>query len=314
MVKNKSYSAANILKFIGITLKTAEFAAVLAIMGFSVFLWRNPQTVASWLNIAPVKPQPENTYVIDNINRKIESLNLNIRNDSEKIDLINRQFSYFDKSKADNSQIITLNDKIDALQSQASKLAKASNSGALILTSAMLIRDNVSRGITCQREAEALKILAANTESMNRDVEFVANHCNLNFMSANSITNSYGKIYKEIKTSLEPKPETIDWKQRLLSKIGEYIKISQPNQADTKEFNQLAVLAEIKKLVDNGDLAAAASEFDKPENSILIQQHKQLEKWYLQTKNQLEFYKSLSNIISESLLIMKVEDAQHDRQ
>ena len=133
-------------------------------------------------------------------------------------------------------------------------------------------------------------------------------------MSANSITNSYGKIFKEIKTSLEPKPETIDWKQRLLSKIGEYIKISQPNQTDTKEFNQLAVLTEIKKLVDNGDLAAAAAEFDKPENSILIQQHEQLEKWYMQTKNQLEFYKSLSNIISESLLIMKVEDAQHDRQ
>ena len=149
---------------------------------------------------------------------------------------------------------------------------------------------------------------------MNIDVEFVANHCNLNFMSANSITNSYGKIFKEIKTSLEPKPETIDWKQRLLSKIGEYIKISQPNQTDTKEFNQLAVLTEIKKLVDNGDLAAAAAEFDKPENSILIQQHEQLEKWYMQTKNQLEFYKSLSNIISESLLIMKVEDAQHDRQ
>ena len=74
------------------------------------------------------------------------------------------------------------------------------------------------------------------------------------------------------------------------------------------------MLTEIKKLVDNGDLAAAAAEFDKPENSILIQQHKQLEKWYMQTKNQLEFYKSLSNIISESLLIMKVEDAQHDRQ
>lgn len=69
-------------------------------------------------------------------------------------------------------------------------------------------------------------------------------------------------------------------------------------------------MTEIKKLVDNGDLSAAASEIIKEENAELIK-NEEINSWYQQTKKQLEFYKSLSNVISNALLVMKVEDAKN---
>lgn len=311
MVKNKNSFTGKTLKITAFILRSIEAAALLSIIGFGLFLWQNPQTVSSWLNISVPEPQKPDTSLFDNMNKKIEKLEIIIQDDKDKTELLNRQFGYFDKSKADAEQIIVLSNKIDTLQNLTEKLSKTSNTGALILTSAMLIRDNVSRGISCEKEAEALKILASGINSLNKDVIFISKHCSLNFVSALSIAENFNSIYSKAKADAEPKIEQ-DWKQRLISKFGEYVKISTPgNKAKENQFDSLAALGKIKNLVDNGDLAAAANELDKPENSPLIEENAEINEWYKQTRNQLEFYKSLSNIISESLLIMKVEDARH---
>nr|QJR98217.1 hypothetical protein PlAlph_2210 [uncultured Alphaproteobacteria bacterium] len=311
MVKNKTSFTGKTLKIMAFTLRLTEVATLLAVIGLIFFLWQNPQTVSSWLDIPQAEQPKDNTLLFDNLNQKIENLKLIVEKDNEKAELLNRQFGYFDKSKADTSQIIVLNNKIDTLQNLTEKLSKTSNSGALILTSAMLIRDNVSRGITCQKEAEALKILASGINSMNKDIAFVYNHCSLNFMSAASIAEKFNNIYDEIKIAAEPEVEQ-DWKKRFAAKVNEYVKISTPQSKNsTPQYDSLAVLGKIKKLVDNGDLAAAAKELDKPENARLTEENEKLKEWYEHTRGQLEFYKSLSNVISNALLIMKVEDTKH---
>ena len=174
----------------------------------------------------------------------------------------------------------------------------------------MLIRDNVYRGISCEKEAEVLKVLSENINNTDEDINFIVTHCNMNFVSANTIADKFNNIYKNIEKKYQPKEET-DWKQRLISKINEYIKINSVEEETVEEkYNELAVLTEIKKLVDNGDLSAAASEIIKEENAELVK-NEEINSWYQQTKKQLEFYKSLSNVISNALLVMKVEDAKN---
>lgn len=315
MVKNKSSSGSKTLKITAWTFRAVETAVFLSVIGGGIYLWHNPQTILSRLDIPQTKqPQTDITAFIKDIDKKIENLDLIVRHNNEKNELVSRQFGYFDKSKADASQIIVLNNKLDTLQNKTEKLAKTSNSGALILTSAMLIRDNVSRGITCQKEAEALKILASGIDGLNQDIIFIADHCSQNFMTAASITDKFNHIYAAVKAEAEPKTKP-DWKQRLTSKINEYVKVSKPEDKNKdKQFDTLAALGEIKKLIDNGDLSAAAEELEKPENAAVLENYADIKEWHEKNSSQLKFYKALSNVISNSLLIMKVEDARHESE
>ena len=312
MPKNKSSFLTKLGKFLVFVFKTLEFCLILAIIGFALFLWQKPQYLSQWLQIPTVNinnDSPENSAKIEAIDNKIETLEIIAKNNSEKADLIQQQFQHFDKSKADSEQIINLNNQINDIRNTAKKLSQTSNSGALILTSAMLIRDNISRGINCKNEAEALKILAQNIDSVNNDVEFIASHCDMDFISDNTIINRFNTIYSSVEESLKPKEEQ-NWKQRLISKINEYIRIS--NSRDNKEetYNPLKSLSPIKQLVNNHDFAAALDQLLNSSDTKLME-NQDINEWYNQTKNQLHFYKALSNIINASLLIMKVEDAKN---
>ena len=315
MVKNKSSSGSKSLKIMAWTFRAVETAFFLSVIGGGIYLWQNPQTVSSRLGISQTRqPQTDITAFIKDIDKKIENLDLIVRHNNEKNELVSRQFGYFDKSKADASQIIVLNNKLDSIQNKFEKLAKTSNSGALILTSAMLIRDNVSRGISCQKEAEALKILAAGIDGLNQDIIFIADHCSQNFMSAASVADKFNNIYAGIKAEAEPKTKP-DWKQRFVSKINEYVKVSKPEDKNNeKQFDALAALGEIKKLIDNGDLTAAAEELENPENAAVLENYADIRQWHENNNSQLKFYKALSNVISNALLIMKVEDARHESE
>lgn len=307
MAKNKILTTTNNKKSFSNILHFIEIFIIASFVGVALFLWQNPQKIVNWLNIQ--QEEKDNT-AIEKLEYKIENALLKNNTGNEKIELLNQKFDYFDKSKADASEIINIHNQINSIKNQTSKIAKTSNSGALILTSAMLIRDNVYRGISCEKEAEVLKVLSENINNTDDDINFIVTHCNMNFVSANTIIDKFNNIYKKIEKKYQPKEET-DWKQRLISKINEYIKINSVEEEITREeYNELAVLTEIKKLVDNGDLSAAASEIIKEENAELIK-NKEINNWYEQTKKQLEFYKSLSNVISNALLVMKVEDAKN---
>lgn len=314
MVKNKTYFQSIIAKISFAVFRFAEIMLLLSLASSAVYLWKNPQIAQKWLNLEPKKEVQNNTPAeLNNIKQQIENINFIIKSDNEKMNMFKQQFGYFDKSKADAEEIIKLNNHYNQLQSQISKLKQTSNSGALILTAAMIVRDNVSHGISCNREAEALKILAGNIDSINQDVDFVSSHCDINFMSINSMINKFNSIYNDVEQALKPKTEA-DWKKRLLTKINEYVTISTPKpQNEEPKFNQLAVLKQIKQLVDNTDLAAATNEMDKEENFPLFE-NEDVKNWYNQTQQQLKFYQSLSNIISGALVIMKVEDVSNSTE
>jgi len=309
MAKNKTSLPSKFGKICSFLFKTIELFVLLSIIGLAVFLWQKPQYLTQWLKISDNQLSSINSAKIETIENKLETLNLITQNSAEKSDLLQQNFNTFAKSKADNEQIITLTNQINDLRNSTKKLSQTSNSGALLLTSAMLIRDNIYKGIGCKNEAEGLKILAKNIDNISQDVEFISNHCNTGFVSNNTLINNFNDIYNQTEKKLQPKDEQ-NWKQRLSTKLGEYVQISNRNQPQQEPYDPIKILSPIKQLVNGGDFSAALNELSKPQNQNLMSDEN-LQNWYEQTKNQLDFYKSLSNIINASLLIMKVEDAQN---
>lgn len=309
MVKNKSSFLAGSGKIFNFLLKTTELIVLLSVIGIAIFVWQKPQYLLQWLKVGDNQLSSANSAKIEAIENKLEVLNLITANSGEKYDLIQQKFEHFDKSKADTNEIINLNNQINSVRNFTQKLSQTSNTGALLLTSAMLIRDNTLKGLNCKNEAEGLKILAQNIDSVSQDVEFVSSHCNMDFVSDKTITKNFNNIYNQIEENLKPQ-EAQNWKQRLSEKLGEYVQISKHNQQQTEEYNLLEALLPVKNLVNNGDFSLALKELSKPENQNLLADEN-IQNWYTQTKNQLDFYQYLSNIINASLLIMKVENAQN---
>lgn len=312
MVKNKSSFLAGSGKIFNFLLKTTELIVLLSVIGIAIFVWQKPQYLLQWLKVGDNQLSSANSAKIEAIENKLEVLNLITANSGEKYDLIQQKFEHFDKSKADTDEIINLNNQINSVRNFTQKLSQTSNTGALLLTSAMLIRDNTLKGLNCKNEAEGLKILAQNIDSVSQDVEFVSSHCNMDFVSDKTITKNFNNIYNQIEENLKPQ-EAQNWKQRLSEKLGEYVQISKHNQQQTEEYNLLEALLPVKNLVNNGDFSLALKELSKPENQNLLADEN-IQNWYTQTKNQIDFYQYLSNIINASLLIMKVENAQNSAE
>ncbi|MBP5399560.1 MAG: hypothetical protein J6Y53_04000 [Alphaproteobacteria bacterium] len=206
----------------------------------------------------------------------------------------------------DTNEIFELNKQLQNLEKQTQKLAKASNSGALLLTSAMLIKDTVSHGQTCKIEAEALKLLAENLNSISEDVNFIYSHCSMSFISDKTIIDNFNKIYAEANQPIIEK----DWKKRITSKVNEYVKISTIKDKNSAQLSdKTKFLEKIKSFVDNNDFNSAIKEIEKQKE---ILENNDIKLWYQTTKNQLTFYKSLSNIIANALQIMKVENVRNE--
>ena len=182
MVKNKSSFLAGSGKIFNFLLKTTELIVLLSVIGIAIFVWQKPQYLLQWLKVGDNQLSSANSAKIEAIENKLEVLNLITANSGEKYDLIQQKFEHFDKSKADTDEIINLNNQINSVRNFTQKLSQTSNTGALLLTSAMLIRDNTLKGLNCKNEAEGLKILAQNIDSVSQDVEFVSSHCNMDFV------------------------------------------------------------------------------------------------------------------------------------
>lgn len=316
MVKNKSPFLAKTGKISLFVFRTFETIVFLSVIGLAIFIWQKPQYLHKLIKTGDNNLSSINSAKIDEISNKLETLTLITKSDAEKSDLLQQKFEHFDKAKVNseeiiylNNQISSLNEQINSVRNSTKKLSQTSNSGALLLTSAMLIRDNVLRGIDCKNESEGMKILAQNIDNLTQDIDFVTSHCNLNFVSNKTLAANFDTIYKKIENSMKPE-EAQNWKQRLSAKLGEYVQISNHNQQPDNSYNPLQQLQPIKSLVDNGDLLKAAQQLSAPEYQNIMTDN-DIMNWVNQVKNQADFHKSLSNIINASLLIMKVEDAQN---
>ena len=127
--------------------------------------------------------------------------------------------------KADSSAVISLGERLDELEKRTRRLSRISNDGALVLTAALMIRENAAAGQPVRFEAEMLKQLAAGRPEIETAVDYVYNNSSRQYPSNKNLTESFNRISGRIVYDLRHQGS---WKDRLLRKINEYIHISSP--------------------------------------------------------------------------------------
>lgn len=204
--------------------------------------------------------------------------------------------------KADSSAVISLGERLDELEKRTRRLSRISNDGALVLTAALMIRENAAAGQPVRFEAEMLKQLAAGRPEIETAVDYVYNNSSRQYPSNKNLTKSFNRISGRIVYNLRHQGS---WKDRLLRKINEYIHISSP-AADSRENAEITALEEIKGYVDEGQFAIAVELLSRPENETLLADEA-LNKWFAITDSKLKFNRALSEISAYSLALMKTE-------
>ena len=203
---------------------------------------------------------------------------------------------------ADSSAVISLGERLDELEKRTRRLSRISNDGALVLTAALMIRENAAAGQPVRFEAEMLKQLAAGRPEIETAVDYVYNNSSRQYPSNKNLTESFNRISGRIVYDLRHQGS---WKDRLLRKINEYIHISSP-AADSRENAEITALEEIKGYVDEGQFAIAVELLSRPENETLLADEA-LNKWFAITDSKLKFNRALSEISAYSLALMKTE-------
>ena len=250
---------------------------------------------------APAAEQPrekitEIKYVIP------ESVTNAINGLHDKVGKMETLTAQYMNIKADSSAVISLGERLDELEKRTRRLSRISNDGALVLTAALMIRENAAAGQPVRFEAEMLKQLAAGRPEIETAVDYVYNNSSRQYPSNKNLTESFNRISGRIVYDLRHQGS---WKDRLLRKINEYIHISSP-AADSRENAEITALEEIKGYVDEGQFAIAVELLSRPENETLLADEA-LNKWFAITDSKLKFNRALSEISAYSLALMKTE-------
>ena len=250
---------------------------------------------------APAAEQPrekitEIKYVIP------ESVTNAINGLHDKVGKMETLTAQYMNIKADSSAVISLGERLDELEKRTRRLSRISNDGALVLTAALMIRENAAAGQPVRFEAEMLKQLAAGRPEIETAVDYVYNNSSRQYPSNKNLTESFNRISGRIVYDLRNQGS---WKDRLLRKINEYIHISSP-AADSRENAEITALEEIKGYVDEGQFAIAVELLSRPENETLLADEA-LNKWFAITDSKLKFNRALSEISAYSLALMKTE-------
>lgn len=250
---------------------------------------------------APAAEQPrekitEIKYVIP------ESVTNAINGLHDKVGKMETLTAQYMNIKADSSAVISLGERLDELEKRTRRLSRISNDGALVLTAALMIRENAAAGQSVRFEAEMLKQLADGRTEIETAVDYVYNNSSRQYPSNKNLTESFNRISGRIVYDLRHQGS---WKDRLLRKINEYIHISSP-AADSRENAEITALEEIKGYVDEGQFAIAVELLSRPENETLLADEA-LNKWFAITDSKLKFNRALSEISAYSLALMKTE-------
>ncbi|MBE6450396.1 MAG: hypothetical protein E7016_00335 [Alphaproteobacteria bacterium] len=298
---------------------------LLSVCGAGAYLWyKNPD----FANVFKSQNKESEAIVllqnkIGVLERKISSLenapkdgvsrkDLAMLND--KIDMVSKFNEKILDAKADTSVVLGLVGRVDGLESVTKNLGKATSQGALILTAAMLVKDNAYKQ-NFVYEAEVLKHLAMGTtmQKASEDIYEVA----LNgVVCQKKLIAEFNKLYDNMQKNVVTKEnneadtdeQPANWKEKITSKLNELVVIEK--HQDKEKTTQAALpVDEVYQLVNEGYLTLAIEKM-KQNESYNMEDFKVWEQKVL-TLQKLE--QALDLIRIQTLAFMKAESLQNQQ-
>ncbi len=212
-------------------------------------------------------------------------------------------------SKADAGIVLGMLTRVDKLENRLDKLAKVSDDSALILMAAMMVRQSAEEGHGFIYEAEILNQLAENALPIKKDVSVISEFSRNGVVSKSDLIKSFDTIFSTVHAKQQP-TEDADWKERLNSKLGEYIKISKVDEKKAEEDKNQSELALISEQLKAGKVAKAVLLLKKT-NAEELKNNDALREWLADAQNYLNFNQAVRNIAAFCLADMKVNNLRN---
>ncbi len=207
-------------------------------------------------------------------------------------------------AKADAATVLGIVTRLDKLEDKVDTLARVTDDSALILTAVLMVKDTAERGTVFAYEAEILRQLAQNNIKIKEPVALIEKIAAEGVKSDVYLVNSFNSIYKEVSVQQKKEFEK-NWKDRINSKLNEFIKVRRINQ-NVPEYEGNKSLNEIKKLVDEEDFSGALVLLNSVENKDWVVKYQSLKHWMNLVQDKLDFNKAIKQIANNSLAVMKV--------
>lgn len=322
------------LKSLKKALKNGVAIAVIAGAGYLV--WQNPQ----WLDKAQnffesravsldssensslsVKTE-ETTLLRKEVENLKKQVNLLQRMQKEQADtsVLEEKFTNLEKansaiidSKADVASVLGLVTRMDKAEQRIDDLSRVTDEGAVILTTAMMVKDSAERGGSFIYEAEILQQLAGSNVKLKAAVETINKYAEKGIENNVYLVKSFRKVYANL---LQQQREEFEktWKDRLNNKLSEYIKVKRINE-DTPTFKANQELADVQKAVNSGNIKKALADLQNINNKELLNEPS-LKDWLAKAQAKVEFNDAISRISTYYLAALKVnfikKETKHD--
>lgn len=216
-------------------------------------------------------------------------------------------------SKADVAIVLGMLTRLDAAEQQLDVLSRITDQGAVVLTATMMVKDAAEKGGSFIYEAEVLNQLAADNVKVKPALEVIQKAA-VDGVSNNAyLMKSFDGVYFSLIEQTKQESEKT-WKDRLNSKISEYIKV-QKNGEKSPTNQNIQELDNIKILVNSGNIKKAVVLLQQLSNANL-QNEPLLKAWMEKAQNKIAFDEAISQIATYYLAALKVnfikKETQHD--
>lgn len=216
-------------------------------------------------------------------------------------------------SKADVAVVLGMLTRLDDAEQQLDVLSRITDQGAVVLTATMMVKDAAERGGSFVYEAEVLNQLAADNIKVKTDLEVIQKAAVDGIFNNAYLIKSFDEVYSSLLEQTKKESEKT-WKDRLNSKISEYIKV-QKNGEKTPLNQNIQELENVKILVNSGNIKKAVISLQHL-SSANLQKEPLLKAWIEKAQAKIAFDEAISQIATYYLAALKVnfikKEAQHD--
>lgn len=291
-----------------------------AIGGGVYFVWKNPEVLEKVQKMVEAKPVEQTNFVEGedkaymDLSYRIASIEDGLLALTQKVgevspmaggeDVSSEMIALKDKydlmsgqiqTKADMGVLISLSNRVDVMEAKVKDIARVSDKGALVLTATMLVKEKADMGETFLFEAEVLKELSKDDETVKAQVEFIAKAASKGVVSLTEINNEFLEIAQDMAKDNE---KNLTWKGKVKAKLDEVVQIK---NTDAKKEIVKNPVEMTEQYLSEGALAKAVLEASRIENKS-----EKLNEWIVKAREKLDFNAAISEISAHSLALMKI--------
>ena len=257
--------------------------------------------------------QNERIVTLEKMPLVISQLSSNISENKGNIGLLQENLNTL-KEEVGNKKLEILSEKMNKLVQRIEGIEETKNRESLILSIALLIKENILYGRDASYEIDILSSMAQEQDSLKDSIDTITNLKDKIILTDNNLQEQFNQIIEDFDFEKKQKsPQNIKENQTAMSKSIQMIKDTVAGinfdkvvvvKKDNKTAKQKEMIATLKNLVALHNFNKAIEfvdenkEFSNAENPLF-------NTWLENVKNKVAFDRAISKIIATELNVLR---------